>query len=74
MKTNESRTEYLYGFDAKKLENMNYPDAIEFKINSAKKLLDTLTSVDYLHRDNERVNEVLFKIEENKILLREMES
>lgn len=67
-------TEYLYGVDAEIFKDMNYVDAIELKIASAKTLLDELVSVNHYARDDQRVRAVLNAIKFNKELLLEIEA
>lgn len=66
-----SRTQYLYGIEAYQLKGKEYVEAIEYKIKKAEELLAELCDVDYMRRDNQRINEVLSAIEDNRQFLRE---
>lgn len=69
----KKNTQYLYGISAEEFRDMLYPDAIQLQIDSAKKLLDELVSVNYRDRDNQRIKEVLKHIKINKESLLEVE-
>lgn len=66
-------SKYLYGINAEEFKDILYTDAIQLQIDSAKKLLDELVSVDYRDRDNQRIKEVLKHIKINKESLLEAE-
>ena len=51
-------TEYLYGADPIEFCNLPYKEALEYKIQSAKELLDRLLIPDYMNRDSERIRKV----------------
>lgn len=66
-----SRTQYLYGIEPYQLKGMEYFEAIEYKIRKAEELLAELCEVDYMTRDNQRLNEILNAIKDNRQFLRE---
>jgi len=51
---------------------MKYIDALHYKINKAKELLNLLVDVSYLERDNARLNDVLKAIQYNEELIEEV--
>ena len=65
-------TYYLYDLDPKLLINLSYVEAINFKIDSAKKLIKVLFEPSYMNRDNTRVNDVYKAIKFNQALLEEL--
>ena len=74
-------TEYLYGIDAKSLVGMQYVIALNYKINSAKELMNSLRlEAGSVIHDAEKYTPVLNRylacekaIEYNNVLLRELE-
>ena len=65
-------TYYLYDLDPKSLINLSYVEAINLKIDSAKKLIKVLFEPSYMNRDNTRVNDVYKAIKFNQALLEEL--
>lgn len=67
-------TQYLYNINPSKFSNMPYSQALQFKIDSAKKLIDDLQRVHYTQRDDERLNATYRAISFNYRLLEELSS
>lgn len=65
-------TMYLYDIDPNELIPMNYLDAIQYKLRSAKQLIADLHELGYLDRDEERVSAVYKAINHNQMLLDEL--
>lgn len=65
-------TYYLYDLDPKLLINLSYVEAINLKIDSAKKLIKVLFEPNYMDRDNTRINDVNKAIKFNQALLEEL--
>ena len=65
-------TYYLYDLDPKLLINLSYVEAINLKIDSAKKLIKVLFEPSYMDRDNTRINDVNKAIKFNHALLEEL--
>ena len=65
-------TYYLYDLDPKLLINLSYVEAINLKIDSAKKLIKVLFEPSYMDRDNNRINDVNKAIKFNQALLEEL--
>lgn len=65
-------TYYLYDLDPKLFINLSYVEAINLRINSAKKLLKVLFEPHYMDRDNSRINRVHKTIKFNQALLEEL--
>ena len=65
-------TYYLYDLDPKLLINLSYVEAINFKIDSAKKLIKVLFEPSYMDRNNPRINDVYKAIKFNQALLEEL--
>ena len=65
-------TYYLYDLDPKLLINLSYVEAINLKIDSAKKLIRVLFEPSYMYRDNARINDVYKAIKFNQALLEEL--
>ena len=65
-------TYYLYDLDPKLLINLSYVEAINLKIDSAKKLIKVLFEPSYMSRDNTRVSHVYKAIKFNQALLEEL--
>ena len=65
-------TYYLYDLDPKLLINLSYVEAINLKIDSAKKLIKVLFEPSYMYRDNSRINDVYKAIKFNEDLLEEL--
>ena len=65
-------TYYLYDLDPKLLSNLSYVEAINLKIDSAKKLIKVLFEPSYMDRDNTRINDVNKAIKFNQALLEEL--
>ena len=65
-------TYYLYDLDPKLLINLSYVEAINLKIDSAKKLIKVLFEPSYMSRDNARINDVYKAIKFNQALLEEL--
>ena len=65
-------TYYLYDLDPKSLINLSYVEAINLKIDSAKKLIKVLFEPNYMNRDNTRINDVYKAIKFNQALLEEL--
>ena len=65
-------TYYLYDLDPKLLINLSYVEAINLKIDSAKKLIKVLFEQSYMDRDNTRINDVNKAIKFNQALLEEL--
>ena len=65
-------TYYLYDLDPKLLVKLSYVEAINLKIDSAKKLIKVLFEPSYMNRDNTRINDVYKAIKFNQALLEEL--
>lgn len=65
-------TQFLYELEPKTLSTMLYPEALKFKITSAKLLLERLMNEHYSKRDDYRVNAVIKAIKFNEQLLEEI--
>ena len=65
-------TYYLYDLDPKLLINLSYVEAINLKIDSAKKLIKVLFEPSFMDRDNTRINDVNKAIKFNQALLEEL--
>ena len=65
-------TYYLYDLDPKLLINLSYVEAINLKIDSAKKLIKVLFELNFMNRDNTRINDVNKAIKFNQALLEEL--
>ena len=65
-------TYYLYDLDPKLLINLSYVEAINLKIDSAKKLIKVLFEPSYMDRNNPRINDVYKAIKFNQALLEEL--
>ena len=65
-------TYYLYDLDPKLLVNLSYVEAINLKIDSAKKLIKVLFEQSFMDRDNSRINDVYKSIKFNQALLEEL--
>ena len=65
-------TYYLYDLDPKLLINLSYVEAINLKIDSAKKLIKVLFEPSYMDRNNHRINAVYKAIKFNQALLEEL--
>lgn len=65
-------TYYLYDLDPKLLINLSYVEAINLKIDSAKKLIRVLFEPNFMDRNNTRINAVYKAIKFNQALLEEL--
>ena len=65
-------TYYLYDLDPKLLINLSYVEAINLKIDSAKKLIKVLFEPNFMDRNNSRINDVYKAIKFNQALLEEL--
>ena len=65
-------TYYLYELDPKLLINLSYVEAINLKIDSAKKLIKVLFEPNFMDRNNTRINAVYKAIKFNQALLEEL--
>ena len=65
-------TYYLYDLDPKLLINLSYVEAINLKIDSAKKLIKVLFEPNFIDRNNTRINAVYKAIKFNQALLEEL--
>ena len=65
-------TYYLYDLDPKLLINLSYVEAINLKIDSAKKLIKLLFEPNFMDRNNTRINDVYKAIKFNQALLEEL--
>jgi len=65
-------TKYLYGCDAKDFMHLPYAEALRYKIDKAKELLDSLLEINFMERDTHRVNDILKAIKFNEKLLEEL--
>ena len=65
-------TEYLYGIDANILTDMNYKEALNYKLKSAKQLISSLHKIEMGHRDEKRIDDVFDAIDFNDKLLMEL--
>lgn len=72
MKKKIKSSKYLYNISASEFADMKYIDALHYKINKAKELLNLLVDVSYLERDNARLNDVLKAIQYNEELIEEV--
>ncbi len=66
-------TQYLYGINPEEFKDLNYVDAIVYKIRAAHKLIHHLMyDFHYAERDDTRGNKVQDAIKFNEGLLREL--
>ena len=65
-------TYYLYDLDPKLLINLSYVEAINLKIDSAKKLIKVLFEPNFMDRNNTRINDVYKAIKFNQALFEEL--
>jgi len=66
-------TKYLYNIEPSELINLNYVDAIHFKLNSAKQLIHHLIyDFHYSERDEQRISAVHSTQSFNRNLLTEL--
>jgi len=65
-------TQYLYGINSKQLATMLYPEALQFKVDSAKLLICNLLEPHYTLRDDQRIGAVHKAISFNTKLLEEL--
>ena len=65
-------TYYLYDLDPKLLVKLSYVEAINLKIDSAKKLIKVLFEPSFMDRSNSRINDVYKAIKFNQALLEEL--
>ena len=65
-------TYYLYDLDPKLLINLSYVEAINLKIDSAKKLIRVMFEPNFMDRNNTRINAVYKAIKFNQALLEEL--
>ena len=65
-------TQYLYGVKPSQFKDMQYKDALEFKLQSAKALIEMLHIPEFGSRDEERIREVFDAIELTEYLLNEL--
>ena len=65
-------TYYLYDLDPKLLINLSYVEAINLKIDSAKKLIKVLFEPNFMDRNNTRISAVYKAIKFNQALLEEL--
>ena len=65
-------TYYLYDLDPKLLIHLSYVEAINLKIDSAKKLIKVLFEPSFMDRNNTRINDVYKAIKFNQALLEEL--
>ena len=66
-------TQYLYGIEPSEFSDLNYVDAIVYKITAAHKLIHHLMyDFHYSDRDDERANKVHSAIKHNEGLLNEL--
>lgn len=66
-------TEELYGISPKQLAEMNYKQALEYKIQGAKDILVALLEPHYMERNAHRINKVNKAIKHTEQLLKELE-
>lgn len=66
-------SEFLYGVSAKEFKNKTYEEAIKFKIDCTKVLINELLTPHFMERDNIRINLVLSAQTFNTNLLKELE-
>ena len=65
-------TQYLYNLKPSQLTTMLYPDALAFKIASARTLIAELLELHYTVRDDQRINAIHKAISFNTKLLEEL--
>ena len=65
-------TKYLYGIDPKKLADMPYKEALEYKKEKAKELLEELYKPSFWDRDDQRIAAVCKAIKFTETLLEEL--
>ena len=65
-------TQELYGISPKDLAEMNYKQALEYKIQGAKTLLTKLLEPDFMKQDTHKINRVNKAIKFNQQLLQEL--
>ncbi len=65
-------TEYLYGVDPKQFQHMQYVDALNFRIVSAKALIVVLLQTPSHTRDHKHISDVIKAISFNEKLLEEL--
>ena len=65
-------TQYLYNIQPTELADMLYPEALQFKIDSAKLLLSQLYEPHFTERDIVHISAVYRAIKFNEALLKEL--
>lgn len=65
-------TQELYGISPKDLAEMNYKQALEYKIQEAKALLAKLLEPNFMEQDTHKINRVNKAIKFNQQLLAEL--
>ena len=65
-------TQYLYNIQPTDLATMLYPEALQFKIDSANSLLAKLYEPHFTERDTVRISAVYRAIKFNEALLKEL--
>ena len=68
-----SSTEELYGIAPKELGQLNYKDALIYKVQGAKKILIELLEPHFMDRDTYKINKINKAIKFNLYLLKELE-
>jgi len=66
-------TGYLYGILPSELSNLLYPEALSYKVTSARKLIGKLIEPHYSERDEERLSAVIKAEKFNLKLLEELQ-
>lgn len=65
-------TQYLYGVKPSQFKDMPYREALEFKLQNAKALIEMLHIPELGSRDEERIREVFDAIGLTEYLIREL--
>lgn len=65
-------TEELYGISPKILASMNYKEALEYKIQGARKLMIKLLEPHFMEQDTHKIRKVGKAIKFNEELLKEL--
>ena len=67
------KTPYLYGVEPSSFASLPYRQALQFKVDAARKLIIKLLKPHYLKRDDYRLNSVISAQKFNQKLLEELE-
>ena len=71
IKSQLTQAEYLYGENLEGIDEMLYPDALNYKIECSEKLVGELLDVHFLRRDGSRIQASLAAQKFNRMLIDE---